>query len=237
MELYKISPDDEQWGKLYNDYLVAYHPWHLPGVHCPVCDQKWATIGVSYPLVDLSGTTIGKQIEKARNVEFEAFEALRDAVQPYAPASLPLPPGAEFGLVRGKIKGRFGDFVWRHLWDPLIKVEAYHKLASTGLRLPKTADPILQEKIQGQLFQLQIEPHGHLSPRSYVDTDTPICPRCKHDGRKLKELILVRASIPNHLDMFRISNFPTKVLVSQDFKEAVEQLKFTNIVFEKVEIE
>lgn len=237
MELYKISPDDEQWGKLYNDYLIAYHSWHLPGVHCPVCDQKWATIGVSYPLVNLSGTTIGKQLEKARNVELEAFEALREAVQPYAPTGLPLPPGAEFGPVKGKVKGRFGDLVWRHSWDPLIRVETYKKLASAGLRLPETAAPILQGKVQDQLFQLQIEPCGCLSSRSYIDPDTPVCPRCKRDSRKLEKLVLVKASIPTHLDIFRIGNFPTKVLVSQNFKEAVKQFEFTNILFEKVEIE
>lgn len=237
MELYKISPDDAQWGKLYKDYLVAYHSWHLPGVHCPKCDQKWATIGVSYPLVDLSGTLIGKQLEKARNVDLEVFETLRDAVKPYAPAGLPLPPGTEFGVVKGKVRGKFGDFVWRHLWDPLIRVEAYQKLVRTGLHLPETADPILQEKVQGQLFQLQIEPYGCLSPRSYIDPDTPVCPRCKRDGRKLDKLILVRASIPTQLDMFRIGDFPTKVLVNQDFKDAVEQFGLTNILFEKVEIE
>lgn len=237
MELYKISPDGAQWGKIYNNYLVAYHSWHLPGVHCPECDQKWATIGMAYPLVDLSGTSLGKQLEKARNVELEVFEALQDAVKPYARTGLPLPPGTEFGPVKGKVKGKFGDFIWRHLWDPMIRVEAYQQLASTGLHLPGTVAPILQEKVQGQLFQLQIEPYGCLSPQSYIDPDTPICQRCKRDGRKLKELVLVRASIPNHLDMFRIGNFPTKVLVSQDFKEAVEQFGFTNILFEKVEIE
>lgn len=237
MELYKISPDDEQWEKLYNDYLVAYHPWHLPGVHCPVCNQKWAAIGVSYPLVDLSGTTIGKQLEKARNIELEVFEALREAVKPYAPADLPLPPGTEFGPVKGKVKGRFGDFVWRHLWDPLIRVEAYQQLSSAGLRLPGTVAPILQEQFQGQLFQLQIEPHGYLSPHSYDVPEIPICPRCKRDGRKLEKLIMVRESIPNHLDMFRIGGFPTKILVTERFKDAVNELELTNILFEKVELE
>jgi uncharacterized double-CXXCG motif protein len=237
MELYKISPDDENWGKIYNDDLVAYHPWHLPGIHCPVCDQKWATTGMAYPLVDLSGTSLGKQLEKARNVELDVFESLQDAVKPYVPAGLPLPPGTEFGPVKGKVKGKFGDFIWRHSWDPLIRVEAYQQLASAGLHLPGTVAPILQEKVHGQLFQLQIEPYGCLLPRSYIDPDTPICPRCKRDGRKLSKLVLVRASILTHLDMFRIGDFPTKVLVSLDFKEAVEQSRFTNILFEKVEIE
>jgi uncharacterized double-CXXCG motif protein len=237
MELYKISPDDEQWGKKYNDDLVAKYPWGLPGVHCPVCNQKWATIGVSYPLVNLSGTPLGKQLEKAKNVELEVFETLRDTIKPYVPAGLPLPPGTDFGTVKGKVKGKFGDFIWRHLWDPLMRVEAYQKLVSAGLHLPVTAIPFLQEKVQGQVFQLQIEPHGCLSPRSYIDPDTPICPRCKRDGRKFAKIVMIKESIPNHLSMFRIGDFPTMVLVSQDFKEAVEQFGFTNIIFEKVEID
>ena len=237
MELYEVSPDLENWGKLYNDDLVAKYPWGLPGVHCPVCDQKWGMIGGLYPLVDLSGTPIGKQLEKARNVELEIFEALRDAVKPYAPVSLPLPPGTEFGPVKGKVKGKFGDFVWRHLWDPLIRVEAYNRLASVGLHLPGAVAPILQEKVQGQLFQLQIEPHGYLSPKSYVDPETPICPRCKRDGRKLDKIVMVRESIPTHLDMFRIGNFTTIILVTQRFKEAVNRFGFTNILLEEVAIE
>lgn len=237
MDLFEISPDDAQWGKLYKDDLVAFYPWHLPGVHCPECDSKWARIGVSYPLVDLSGTFIGKQLKQARNVELEFFETLQEAVKSYAPAGLPLPPGTHFGPVKGKVKGRFGDFVWLHSWDILIRVESYNQLASVGLRLPGAVAPLLQEKVQGQLLQLQIESYGCLSSRSYIDSDITVCPRCKRDGRKIDKRVLVRSSIPTHVDVFRIGNYPTIILASQDFKEAVERFGFTNILFKKVEIE
>jgi len=237
MELYHVSLDYDNWGKLYKDDLVATYPWGLPGVHCPECDQKWAMIGISYPLVNLSGTPLEKQLEKARNVELEVFEALQGAVRQYVPSIFPLPPGTDFGPLKGKIKGRFGDFVWRHLWDLLMRVEAYQKLTSAGVHLPEPAIPILQEKVQNQLFHLQIEPHGYLSPRSYVDSNVASCVRCKRDNRKFEKIIMVHESIPAHLDMFRIGNFPTMILVSQRFKDAVSQFGLTNIKFERVVIE
>lgn len=237
MELYKISPDDENWGKVYNDDLVAYYPWHLPGVHCPECDQKWAEVGLSYPLVDLSKSPLGKQLKKARNAKLDVFEMLQDAAKQYVPIGLPLLPGTAFGPLKGKIKGRFGDFVWRQSWDLLIRVEVYQKLAAAELHLPEPVVPILQEKVQGQLFHLQIQAHGYLSHRSYVDPDTTICPRCKRDTRKIKKIIMMKESLPTHLDVFRIGDFPTKILVTERFKDAVDQLGLTNILFEKVELE
>lgn len=237
MELYDISLDRKNWGKLYNDDMVAEQPWGLPGVHCSVCGQTWAITGVSYPLIGLSENPLGKQLEKARVVEFEIYESLRDSIKQYAQIGLPLPPGTTFGPLKGKIKGRFGDFVWRHLWDPLIRIEAYQKLVSVGLHMPATSSPIVQEKFMNQLFHLQIEPHGYLSPRSYVNPDIPSCPRCKRDGRKLEKVVMVKESIPNHLDIFRIGNFPTYILVTERFKDAVDQLGLTNILFEKVELE
>lgn len=236
MELFSIKPDDTNWGKLYNDDLVARYSWHLPGVHCPVCGNIWATIGVIYPLIDFTGNPLGKQLEKPRPEELEVFEQLQAAVRVYVPDELPLPPGTDFGPMRGRVTGKFGDFVWPNLWDFAVRVEAYQKLTSTGLRLPEPSLPDLQEKVKGKLYHLQIIPMGKMSSQAYEDPDKPICQRCGRDSRKYKKTVIAMESIPSEVDMFRIGNFPTKIIVSEKFKDAVEKLGLTNISFEKIEI-
>jgi len=43
-------------------------------------------------------------------------------------------------------------------------------------------------------------------------------------------------SIPREVDMFRIGDFPTKIIVSEKFKDVAERLGLTNISFKKIEI-
>ena len=187
MDYFNIQPDDANWGKLYNDDLIAHFIWHLPGVHCPVCGDIWAIRGVIYPLMGFTGNPLGKQLEKPRAEELEVFEQLQAAVRVYVPGELPLPPGTEFGPMRGRVTGKFGDFVWPNLWDFVMRVEAYQKLASTGLRLPEPSLPDLQEKVKGKLYHLQIIPMGKMSSQAYEDPDKPICLRCGRDSRKYKK--------------------------------------------------
>lgn len=236
MDFFNIQRDDVNWGKLHNDDLIAHYSWSLPGVHCPVCGDIWATIGVIYPLIDFTGNPLGKQLEKPRPEELEVFEQLQAAVRVYVPDELPLPPGTRFGPTRGRVTGKFGDFVWPAPWDLVMRVEAYEKLASAGLRLPEPSIPNLQEKVKGILYHLQIIPMGKMSSQAYEDPDKPICPRCRRNGRKYKKTVIEMDSIPCEVDMFRIGDFPTKIIVSERFKEVSERLGLMNIRFEKIEI-
>jgi uncharacterized double-CXXCG motif protein len=236
MDYFLILPDDENWGTAFNDNIEANYMWTMPGVHCPICQQTWATLGVAYPLVDLSSTSIRNQLEKPGVVEIEVYEELKKVIKQIVPDGLPIPPGTEFGPVVGKITGPFGDFVWRQIWDPMMKVGPYANLNSTGLSIPMAIYPMLQHMVQGQLFQLQIEPYGQLSSLSFIDRDVTPCPRCKRESRKLEKVIVERDSVPDRLDMFRLRNYPTKILVSQRLRDSVEQFGLTNIKFEKVEM-
>lgn len=237
MEYYKISRDDENWGKLYNDQLQADYTLGMPGVHCPVCNQTWAKIGLSYPAIDLSKTPIAKELTEARVVEYEEFEDIRSSVRQFLPDNFPIFPGTCFGPIKGKITGKRGDFVWLHRWDLLVKLTTFEKLLSTGLLLPEISSPQLQPKLDGQLVQFQIEPHGQLSPNSFVDPDSLICSLCKRDARKVEKIVLVKESISRELDIFRIGNFTTQILVSRRFKDAVDELKLTNIKFKKIDFD
>ena len=236
MEFFNIDPDDANWRKLHNDDLVAHYSWHLPGVRCPICGDTWATIGVIYPLIDFSGNPLGKQLEKPRPEELEVFEQLQAAVRALAPDELPLPPGTDFGPMHGRVTGKFGDFVWPAPWDLVMRVEAYEKLAAAGLRLPEPSFPNLQEKVRGQLVHLQIIPMGRMSSQAYENPDKPICPRCGRDSRKYIKTVIEMDSIPREVDMFRIGDFPTMIIVSEKFKEITERLGLTNISFEKIEV-
>lgn len=237
MEYFIISPDEEHRGKLYKDYIDADYIWSLPGVRCFACQQTWANIGLSYPAINLSSVPVANQFVEARVVEYYEYESLRFALERYVPKGLPILPGTRFGPLKGKLTGKFGDFVWRHLWDLLIKTDAYQKLISAGLRVPEAIAPLLQQKLRGQLLQLQIEPHGQLSPLSYVEPGLPICPQCGRDGRKLEKIVLMKESFSHDLDIFRIGNFTTYILVSCRFKDAVNELGLTNIKFKEVALD
>ncbi len=236
MEYFSISPD-EQWGKSHKHHLTADYLLGLPGVHCPVCDQTWANIGLSYPIIDLSSTSIAHPLVEPRLVDYDEYKSILSGVEQFVPKGLPILPGTCFGPLKGRLTGIFGDFVWQHLWDLLIKTDAYQKLISAGLRVPEAIAPLLQQKLRGQLLQLQIEPHGQLSPLSYVEPGLPICPQCGRDGRKLEKIVLMKESFSHDLDIFRIGNFTTYILVSCRFKDAVNELGLTNIKFKEVALD
>lgn len=236
MDYFLILPDDENWGTAFNDNIEANYKWTMPGVHCSICQQTWATIGVAYPMVDLTSMPIGNQLKKPRVVEIEVYEEIRKVVKKIIPDGLPILPGTKFGPVVGKITGTFGDFVWRQIWDPMIKVGSYANLVSSGLSIPSAIYPRLQHMVQGQLFQLQIEPYGHMSSLSFINRGVTPCPKCERESRNLEKVIVERDSVPDRLDMFRLRNYPTKILVSQRLRDSVEQFGLTNIKFEKVEM-
>lgn len=239
MNFFHIQPDDTNWSILYNDNIEATHVWNMPGIRCSLCGQTWAMIGIAYPLVDLSTLSSHHEFSEPWPVNVETYLKLRELVAHLVSDEWPIPPGTEFGPLVGKGSGKTGDFAWVNLWTLLIHHKAYLKLASQEIRLPKVSVPKLEfeETSSNELFEFQIEPFAKLSSLSYSPPEPKLCSLCGRDNRKVEQIIIEKRSIPSDVDMFRIKDFPTKILITERFMKVVEDLKLTNISFTSVTVD
>ena len=239
MKLFTITPDFQNREKNYHNDIVARRNSYLPGIKCDLCGQTWARLGIAYPLVDISVLTFDKWLFRPRVVPVDEYKQLRDLVAPLIAENLPLPPGTGFGPLVGRETGLCGDFSWANSWTLLIKQSSYLNLQSLSLKLPKVSIPNLKTKrISGcELYELEIEAWVSLTNSSYYEAEPKICLKCGRDDRKVERIIVNKNSIPPDLDMFRITDFPTHILVTERFKYNVTQLGFSNILFMEIEME
>jgi uncharacterized double-CXXCG motif protein len=221
----------------YTGYLNAASKWGLPGVKCPGCGNTWASSGVAYPCVNLSQHPHRAEFEVPRPEPIEEFERLREQVRPLVPEGLPLPPGTLLGPAVGTAQGRFGPFCFMISWGLFTRREAMEALQQEGVQGLKGCKPELrfrQKKNPPELVELQLEPYGLLHP-DCLPPRPPPCSRCGRDGFQLPEhLILDKASLPTHTDVFRLANFSTVLVGNERFKEAVQRLGLDGILFHEL---
>jgi hypothetical protein len=109
-----------------------------------------------------------------------------------------------------------------------------HPHRQAGVQGLKGCKPELrfrQKKNPPDLGELQLEPQGLLHA-DCLPPRPPPCPRCGRDGFQLPEhLILDKASLPTHTDVFRVANFSTVLVGSERFKEAVQRLGHDGLLF------
>lgn len=224
-----------------SDDLVDYgiegtHRWHLAGVKCPTCGVTWGTVGVEYPTVDISGETFANEYKIPSPVSPEELERLRSRIRSRFPEGTPLPPGTDFGQFVGKASGRFPDFAYPSPWTLFIKRDAYAQLSSRNVRMPAAVIPELRFRSKNQvnvLFELEILPLVSLAPASFLPGDEP-CKSCGREGRKVEVPIVSRDSVPEEVDVFRPHNFPTYILATERFKQAVDELGLKGMVFQEL---
>ena len=231
MHLFHVQPDDANWGNHQDYEFDASHTWGLPGIRCSVCAMTWSTTGVAYPAVDLSILPSPDRYGRLEPVTVEEFQELRAPIIRLLGANLALPPGTDFGPLVGKAWGKFGDFAWVNPWTMLIRHESWSKLSSIGVRLPEVVTPKLglRSKLPPKLLEFQVEPLASLSATSFSSLEPSPCPVCGHDGRKAERIIVRRTSIPSYVDLFRLRDFPTVILATEEFAEAVQNLSMTDI--------
>nr|WP_256561502.1 double-CXXCG motif protein [Pyxidicoccus xibeiensis] len=83
-----------------------------------------------------------------------------------------------------------------------------------------------------ELLELQIEPHGRLH-RDCIPPDAP--PPCETCGwvyfRLPDEPILDAASLPSELDLFRVGDYSTVIVGTEQFVEAARRLDLAGMTF------
>lgn len=224
---------------LKGSYSAAYK-WGLPGVTCPQCKATWAGAGLNYPAVDLSGHSVAKKLSKAYLEEdFDEFERLRDQVRPVLPPDYPLAPGTLFGPLVGKARGPFSAFVITYGDTLLVQPEVLKLLHAEGLRGLRgcRTEMLFRPKGVPELLNLHIEPRGLLHADCIPRSTPPPCPKCGRHGFSLpKEPILDGSSLPQDLDLFRLRNFATVLIVTERFKDVVERFALDGLTFRELPV-
>jgi uncharacterized double-CXXCG motif protein len=184
--------------------------------------------------VDLSGLKDAKTLAKAHLEEdYAEFERLREQVRPLVPPGMPLRPGTKFGPLTGRARGHFGQLFMQYSYLLLIQREALEQLQARGLR-GLTACPTalrFRQKSAPEFWELQIELHGQLHPDCIPPEYRTPCAHCGRWGFTLpKERLLDRASLPEHLDLFRLTNAPVVIVASERLVEAIHHLGLEEVV-------
>ncbi|NMO22613.1 hypothetical protein HPC49_41190 [Pyxidicoccus fallax] len=237
MRLYKLDRGDIDLQK--GTYSATYK-WTLPGVSCPLCKAIWGGAGPNYPSVDLSVLPEARKYLKARLEEnFEEYERLRDQVRALLSPDDPLRPGTAFGPLVGKARGPFSAFIHQYGDILLVQPKALEMLQQEGLEGLRGCRTEMRFSPKGvpELLDLHIESRGLLHADCIPRSTPPPCPKCGRHGFSLpKEPILDAASLPADLDLFRLRNFATVLVVTERFKDAVERLALDGLNFRELPV-
>jgi uncharacterized double-CXXCG motif protein len=224
----------------YSGWYDDEHKWGLPGTHCPQCNTTWATAGVAYPSVDLSGLPNLEKYAARLEKDYSEFERLCEQVRPLVPPGVALRPGTSFGPLVGAARGEFGPLCLSNPWTLLLRPEVLAQLTAEGLQGLKgcLTQFRFRKKNPPELLEMELLPHGQLHPDCLPVDRPPICPQCKRFGIRLPdEPILDAATLPTHLDLFRMSDMVTMIIVTERFVEAVRKLGYEqDILFRELPV-
>lgn len=239
MRFYRLQEDR---APRYTGNLNAEHKWGLPGVEaCPVCSASGAGIAATYPCVDLSSLPREEQkkLTELWPVPFEEFERRRELVRPLAPPEAVLEPGTELGPLTGTASGHFGQLFMQNPWSLYVRREALERLQDAGVRGLQGCP--MEVRFRGknppELLEAQLEVRGRLHPDCLPPDRTPPCPQCGNDDSPMPEtLILAAASLPEHVDVFRLADATNVIVASQRAADVVSRLGLDGVVFQELQV-
>ncbi len=226
----------------FSAYYTDDRRWGLPGTQCPVCHAIWSTAADAYPSVDLSHLPPHEQKKYVDPFEenYSEFERIREQVRPLAPPGVHLWPGTGFGPMTGSARGQFAPLSLTHPWTLLLHREPFERLKAEGLRGLKgvRAELRFRKKNPPELLEMELLPRGRVHP-DCLPADLPApCPKCERVGGKRpdeSEMILDATTLPADLDLFRLEDFMTTIIVTERFVEAVRRLGYEQaIVFHEL---
>jgi uncharacterized double-CXXCG motif protein len=236
MKFYVIEGDP---APRYTGNLDAEHRWGLPGVsRCPTCGMGGGTVGIQYPCVDLSSLPEREKFDKPWPVSVEEFVRLRELVRPLAPPNALLEPGTSFGPLEGTGSGYFGQLFMQNPWSLHVRREALERLREAGVRGLQGCPIAVRFRSRNapELLALQLELHGQYHPDCLPKDLEPPCPACGYQRLMRPEpMILDATSLPADLDLFRLRQGWTNIIVTERLMDAVQRLELDGVVFQELE--
>jgi uncharacterized double-CXXCG motif protein len=124
-------------------------------------------------------------------------------------------------------------------WWLLIQREALEKLQAEGLRGLKGCRTELRfrQRASPELLELEILPVGRLHPDCLPPSRQPPCSRCGRDGLSLPEVrLLDAATLPSHLDLFRLEDFSTEIICTERFVDTCQRLRLDGVSFQPLPV-
>ncbi|GHG79286.1 double-CXXCG motif protein [Comamonas sp. JC664] len=237
MNVYKLEPDVAAG---FTGHLRATHPWFLPGLeNCSGCGQTWSTTGLEYPCVDLTEFPHQAQYRQPRAEPQDVLTRLTEQLRSWLPAGLLLEPGASFGPMTGTARGLFGEIHLPVPWTLCMYREALERLQASGIHGLQGCRLNVRHRDEQapELWELQLEHHGHFHPDCLPADRKPPCPRCGVESYDLPDPYLLDAqSLPTPVDLFRLADWPTLILATQRFVDTVQQLELDGVVFREVPV-
>ncbi len=238
MKFYEVVEDRAP--RYTGDLSNAAHKWGLPGRECPSCEFTGGAAGLQYPCVDLSKLP-ARELQKLSDswpVAFEEFQRLVELVRPFSPPGAQLEPGTRFGPLTGAGSGTFGQLFMQNPWSLFARREALQRLQGTELRGLQGCplDVRFRAKRPPELLELQIVAQGRLHADCLPQDRKPPCPKCGSTSLSLPRTYwLDAASLPTHLDLFRLTDWPTLVIATERMVDAVKRLELDGVLFREVE--
>jgi len=193
-----------------------------------------------YPCVDLSGLPPEelKKLSSAWPVPREEFIRRRELVRPLAPPGAVLKPGAKFGPLRGTGLGHFGQLIMQNPWSLCMRREALERLQDAGVRGLRGCPTQVRFRTRHapELRDIQLESHGQLHPGCIPPREPP-CPTCGADKGFVRPdpYWLDAASLPEHVDIFRLGESSGSIIASERLMDAVRRLDLEGVIFKALE--
>lgn len=232
MRYFKVEVDRSAG---YTGEIDGTYKWLLPGIlGCPACKVTWGDNSRAYPSVDLTPIVSLADFEEPRPEPIEEYERLRELARPFLPAGALVEPGSSFGPLIGKGQGRFGPLVMPLPWWLLVQREPLEKLQAEGLRGLKGCRTQLRfrQRASPELLDLELLPVGRAHPDCLPPDRKPPCSRCGRLALRLPEaLVLDAATLPSHLDVFRLEDFSTVLVCTERFVDACQRLGLDGVSF------
>ncbi len=235
MKIFQLGQDQNRQTA---GYIDAGHKWGLPGVDCSACKSIWSTVGLEYPSVDLTGLPDERLYRMPRLEPLEIYLDLRKNIANAFPKLPLLAPGTQFGPSVGKAFGNLDGFVWRAWWTVCLESSALEDLKTSGLCLPRTVRAELKfKKEEREIFEFDLPLRGALANPVYDGIQLDYCTACGRNSATIPDEILIdRDSLPADLDIFRVRNFTTIILVTEKFVDAIKTYDIKGAVFEEVKV-
>ncbi len=216
------------------NYLIrAIHQYCVPGIICNVCNSSWLAIGLQYPKVNINESCMQYKdyYSRPKPYQWAVHHEMKPATDKIFNDLFVL-PGTRFGPLRGIAHWNGYDFAWPNPWTPLISFKAYQQLKEQNINLPAIAPTQIRMSDQSDFKYYEFQIHAKAA---LMDSNVKTCKRCGKNSITKPDHLKI-SIVPEQLDeeIFRIKELPEIIIVTENFKKAVEKLKLQDICFKKV---